>query len=384
MPFPTRQGTQAAVRAMMDALARAHAGEGAHLLTYAAAEHPIDPPFTLHRISGFVDRGDFRSGPSLAKLVQDVELVPAIVRLASKLVPDVVVAHHVEAAMACMAARARPLVFFAHTALGPELPTYAPPILTRALGAAGERLDATLVRRADAVAAISPALADALARDAGVGVTYVPTPWTVPAPRTDEERIAGRREAGLPEDADVLLYSGNLDRYQGWEHLIRALACVRESRPRAWLLVTTASDPTALVTEAVRSGVTHRLRVVKLGDEAARRRAHAAADVAIVTRKSPGGLPIKLLDALARGVPTVVPRRGTAGIDLGGAARVVDDDDPEALARGALDLLGAPAVARAMGESARTHVLGAHSASKFVEAFDQVVAQARAAAAKAS
>ncbi|MCB9596817.1 MAG: glycosyltransferase, partial [Sandaracinaceae bacterium] len=118
------------------------------------------------------------------------------------------------------------------------------------------------------------------------------------------------------------------------------------------------------------SGAGARARFVGLADEPDRRAAHAAADLAWVPRGAPGGLPMKLLDALSRGVPTVAVRRATAGIELGDAATVVRDDDPEALAAAALITLEARDAARALGLRGRAHVAREHDDASYLAAID--------------
>jgi glycosyltransferase involved in cell wall biosynthesis len=116
-------------------------------------------------------------------------------------------------------------------------------------------------------------------------------------------------------------------------------ALTRASRP--WrLVVASASDHAALQASALRIGVAGRLVFAPLATEDDRVYAHAAADVAVVPRRAPGGLPIKLLDTLARGLPAVANRRALAGLSLGPAVTVVADDDPEAFARGVEAALG--------------------------------------------
>ena len=374
LPFPTLQGTQAAVAAMMDALA----GEGreAHLLTYDGGTHEPDPTWTLHRSASPPGRDRLRSGPSLRKLAQDALLIPTLRRLHRELSPRAVVAHHVEAAAACLTGRVRPVVFFAHTAMGPELPVYGPSLLSGLLSRAGGRLDLGLCRRVQAVAALSPSLRDLLAQQSGREVDYVPVPWSVARETESGEREAARRALGLAEDASVVLYAGNLDGYQGWELLVDAMGRVLVERPRAVLLVGTASDTAPLLRQAIAAGVAARLRATPLGTESDRRALHAAADVAVVPRRVPGGLPVKLLDALARGVPTVAAARATAGLSLGGAAMIAADDDDEALANGILLALSAPAAAREVARRGRAYVAVEHHPRRFVEAMERVTERA--------
>lgn len=363
MPFPTAQGTQAAVRAMLDVLAGV--GHETHLLAYGRGAFEIGTSFEIHRIPDLPGGERFRSGPSLRKVAQDAALARELRRLAARLRPDVVIAHHVEAAAACVAARVRPWIFVAHTDLGPELPTYGPDVLAGALARAGRVIDRTLAARADAVAAIAPSLRDVLEERSGRDVTYLPIPWPVPPERTDDERREARETLGLDAADEVLLYAGNLDAYQGWELVVDALARMAPRRPHARLLVATGSDPAPLHERATARGLADRLRLAPLDGEPSRRRIHAAADVAVIPRRAAGGLPIKLLDALARGVPTVCTARATAGLDLRGAAMVAADDDPDALASGALAVLAAPEASRELGRRGRAYVATDHTPARF-------------------
>src|SRR5690606_1742301 len=156
---------------------------------------------------------------------------------------------------------------------------------------------------------VSPLLARMLSERAEREVRYVPVPWSVPPPIEPGERQKARTRFGMTPTEPVFLYAGNLDAYQGLDLLARAFAIVRERRPDARLLVATASDPDPLEGARWSLGCRDRACFAPLADEPDRRVAHAAADAVLVPRASPGGLPIKLLDALARGAPVIAMRR---------------------------------------------------------------------------
>lgn len=374
MPFPSVQGTQAAVRAMLDA--EHSQGLAPELLTYAHGGFEARVPWPLHRIGDLVRDRSLRSGPSWRKVVQDAQLVIATRRAMAAIHPGVVVAHHVEAMAACAAARARPLVFVAHTALGPELPTYLPPSLEKLARRSGEALDVVLVRLAGASCAVSPALATHLASASGRPVDAIPIPWTLARPIEADERPRARARFGLePLDA-VLLYAGNLDAYQGLDVLVAAFARVKQRLGKAKLIVATESPREAIEGKLLSAGMLDATVFAPLADEPDRRAVHAAADAALVVRGAFGGLPIKLLDALARGVPTIATRRAAAGLELGGGAIVVADGDPDALAASALLALSGRDAARAIAAQGTDYVRREHSSARYLDAILAVRARA--------
>jgi colanic acid biosynthesis glycosyl transferase WcaI len=357
LPFPSCQGTQGLLHGMLSALAAA--GHDTHLLCYAhgAEPQPAQPGYTTHRLPLGLGLRSLRSGPGVRKLALDALLALQLRRLASALAPTLVVAHHVEAALACQLARV-PFVFIAHTSLQHELPSYFRPALRRVSASGGSLLEHSLCGRARAVQTVSPLLTSLL-QARGIAAATLPLPWSVPEPTAFNERVHARSALGLAPDERVLLYAGNLDRYQGIELLVDSMrALLRGARWR--LLLATESDPAACL-ELRRADVP--MRFARLAHEADRRLVHAAADVVAVPRKSPGGLPIKLLDALARGARVVATQRACAGLDLGRICRVVPDDDPASFAAAARSRAEEPTLSC---EVARAYVREAHAPAHFV------------------
>ena len=363
LPFPSHQGTQAAIAAMLRA--SADAGRQPALLTYAHGAHALDPGYDVHRIPDFPKVRSLRSGPSVGKIALDVRCVVEIRRLARRSRPDAIIAHHIEAALAATAAAVAPVYYVAHTALCRELALYFPRLPPRPFDVLGGWLERYASWKAAGVAAIAPSLADLL----GASVAYLPVPWTVsPSAPT---RKQSRRALGLPEHAEVCLYAGNLDRYQGWEHLVEALRELRHARPSARLLVATESDPASVLAEAQRQGVAQAVDVRGLRGEQARAEAHAASDLAWIPRRTEGGLPIKMLEAFGRRVPVVAMKRATAGLPISAVCEVVSDDDPLALAEGAARLLSDPARADERRQGGARYLEAHHAGEAFVTALDR-------------
>jgi hypothetical protein len=146
MPFPTQQGTQALIHAMLCALRAA--GHDTHLCCYAQAGFERSTPYVVHRAREVMHAGSQRSGPSLRKLAQDAGMVADVARLAAALAPVSVFAHHVEAMAVALAAGLPDVTFVAHTSLSAELHTYFAAPLQRPLRVLGQWIDRALCRRA--------------------------------------------------------------------------------------------------------------------------------------------------------------------------------------------------------------------------------------------
>jgi glycosyltransferase involved in cell wall biosynthesis len=373
LPFPTQQGTQASIRSMLEA--RVRNGRRAELFTYGTRAYELEPSFALHRASS-VPNVSLRSGPSLAKLALDVRMGTQLHALVKELRPRVIVAHHVEAMLLALSLRGRvPSVFFAHTDLSAELPSYAAPRWADALAWTGRKLDRELCRRAEGLAAISPTLCNQLERVSKRSATHVPTPWPLPEPIRASERASSRLALGLAADSCVALYAGNLDAYQAADSVLEALCMLAAGGgERVTLLLATASEPHAFLARAVELGVP--FRTCPLGDEAVRRRVHAAADFAIVPRAVPGGLPIKLLDALARGLACALAPLAAAGLPVHDSTVCAALQTPSALASAIARVTRDVGLRRQLGQRGRAYVARAHDDLSFGTALDRVVAEA--------
>jgi len=365
MPFPSPQGTQASVAAMLQVLS--DRGDDVELWTYAHGAHSWRPSYRIRRLWDVPRDRSLRSGPSLNKLLLDAQLAARLALSPQSLL----FAHHVEAALAALLAR-QPYVFFAHTDLEHELPLYAMRVPDAWLKSLGRSLDLGVARHATSVAAISPRLAESLGRRLDRRVVYVPTPWSVYSAPDHTRRMQARARLGIALNDDVLLYAGNLDRYQGWEDLVGAIAWLQRARPRVRLLVATESAPRPLIECARQAGVADAIVTARLADETDRGICHDAADLCVIPRRAEGGLPIKLLDALARSVPTVAVERARAGLALTDVVEIVSDDSAEAIGRGALDLLRHEARRDSLRAAGSGYLREQHSAAKFLAAFESL------------
>jgi len=98
-----------------------------------------------------------------------------------------------------------------------------------------------------------------------------------------------------------------------------------------------------------------------------------ASDIVVLTSDNEG-TPVSLIEAQAAGVPVVSTRVGGAAsvVRDGQSGRLVEIDDEQAFVDAVLEILGQPAVARAMGAAGREHVARAFAVDRLVDDLDEL------------
>ncbi|MCB9777320.1 MAG: glycosyltransferase family 4 protein [Alphaproteobacteria bacterium] len=334
-PFPSPQGSQVYVQGMARALARR-----GHRVTVACYAHGVGQPDSIYdvvRTPAVPGYGNLRAGPDLVKPVLDLALAARLARLRA----DIVHAHNYEAPVAAALARLRtgtPIVYCAHNTMAEELHTYFEGRIARSVARrAGRLLDRTVPRLADHAQAISPAAVRTLQALGCSHVSMVP-------PGIDPDELPMTVPAALPPGPWVV-YAGNPDAYQDLDVLFDAMARV----PGARLLMVSASSLAAWRARGLPG-----LHTVETDDFAVVRSLLAAADIAALPRTRCTGYPIKLLNYLGMGLPTVAAQ-GSAQPLPGVVA--VPDRDAAAFADAVSALLEHPERRARLAADARAHVL---------------------------
>ena len=345
-PFPWPRGTPIRIHRIAEAVARR--GHAVHVVTYHLGEDLADPPFVVHRIRDVPGYRRTAPGPTVRKLVQlDPMLAGLLGRLHREIRFDLVHAHHYEGLLvASHAVRGTPIVYDAHTLLASELPTYPLGLPRRCIRAVAPWLDGHLPRRADRIIAVSETIRHALTT---LGASAPERIHVIPnGVECDHFTV----ERGTTPDGRTVIFTGNLAPYQGVNLMLEAFALLHARRADVRLMIVTDSPFTPFEALARRLAVRDAvdLRRATFPQQPA---LLAAATVAINPRVRCDGIPQKLLNYMAAGLPIATFESSSGPLRHEVTGLLVPDGDTAAMA-GALErLLTDRAVARALGDAAR-------------------------------
>ncbi len=345
-PFPWPRGTPIRIQCIAEAVAQR--GHSVHVVTYHLGEALPGAPYHVHRIPEVPSYNRTAPGPTVRKLLQ---LDPMLARLLRQLHQeyrfDVVHAHHYEGLLvASHALRGTPIVYDAHTLLAGELPTYRLGVPRRLIRALAPYLDRHLPRRADRIIAVSEAIRNALVALGAVR----PECLDVIPNGVEWQRFPAER--GIAPDGRTVIFTGNLAPYQGVDLLLKAFATLHARRAEVRLMIVTDSSfaPFEGLAEqlGVRAGID--LRQVSFPEQPA---LLAGAAVAINPRAQCDGIPQKLLNYMAAGMP-IVTFDGSAGpIRHEVTGLRVANGDTTAMADAVERLITDTGLARKLGDTAR-------------------------------
>ncbi len=283
-----------------------------------------------------------------------VDLARTVARLRSVARPDLVHAPNPKATL------------LARLAVGGEVP-----VLTTLHGVpTAERARAARILRwaSDRVVAVSPHVADGLARDGFPEVrTDVVTNAVQPLP--SYPRALARAELGLPQDVLVGLCPARMVDQKRHDLLVEAWSWIGD---RAVLLLAGDGPRRADVDAAVRRlGLGPSVRL--LGERPDMARLLAASDF-LVLPTDWEGLPISVLEAFAAGVPVVASRVAGLVEHFAGAVRFVEPGSVGSLVEGLHEVLGSPALRSGLAARGRVVVEG-YGAAAMEARYREIYAQ---------
>ncbi len=354
-PFPFGRGTPIRIQRQAEALAAR--GHEVHVVTYFLGAPEALGRVSVHRTAKLWFYRTTSPGPTYGKLLMlDPMLATQLIRVVRRARIDIVHAHHYEGLLVALGARpfARvPLVYDAHTTLGSELPFF-PMGLPRGLVTwLGRRLDGGLPKLADHVISVTETIRDHLVRDHA----FDPARVSVIGNGVEFERFAPAAQPSWAANAPKrIIFTGNLAAYQGVDRLLEAFAAVARQRSDVQLVIVTDSDFAAYEPITRRLAIGERVEVLATpGFErlpALLETAHIAANPRVAAE----GMPVKLLNYMAAGMPIVSFKGSAPGLTHGETAWLVAGGRPAEFAQGLLALLDDPEGAQELGRRARCFV----------------------------
>ena len=280
-----------------------------------------------------------------------LQLDPMLVRLLRRLHQehhfDVVHAHHYEGLLvASHAVRGTPIIYDAHTLLAGELPTYRLGLPRWLVRAVASRLDRHLPRRADRIIAVSDAIRDTLL----AGGASAPEHLHVIPNGVESQRFSV--EHGITPDGRTVIFTGNLAPYQGVDLLLKSFATLHARRGDMRLMI--VSDSSFAPFEALAQELGVRSAVdVRQASFPQQPALLASAAIAVNPRVQCDGIPQKLLNYMAAGMP-IATFEGSAGpVRHEVTGLRVPNGDTAAMAKAMERLLTDRAMARKLGDTAR-------------------------------
>jgi len=239
-----------------------------------------------------------------------------------------------------------------------------------------ERLQRLILRRADAVIAVSLPLVERLAR-AGLPrerIHYVPNGFFPIV--SGVERAEARARLGIRTSALVACWVGRLSREKGVDVMLDALAL----SPPSWELAVIGDGPQrdALRRHADRLGISHR---VYWNGSVPNAGSMLSAFDAFVLSSRTEGTPITLLEAMHASVPIVATRvGGVPDVVTSAHAILVPSEQPGMIAGALAQIEGDPSGANHRSMLARARLLNSFGSDLWLDAVDAVY---RAASARA-
>ena len=361
-PFFEVRGTPLAVLAMVRALVAL--GHRVDLLTYPRGSE-LEVEGVVHRRSLSLPVGRVPPGPSLAKLALDLPFMAQAFRRMATGRYDVV--HAVEEA----AHLAAPLARLLRLPLVMDIDSSIPDQLRQSgfeargpLPWVAARLEAHALRHAAAVITVCRSLTEGVrARAPGAHVFQIEDPPLVDDQPVDPAAVAALRRSLGVGAGPVVLYSGNLEPYQGVELLVDAAAQVG----KVWFVFMGGDADRIAVLQARSRGAGSRCVFAGPRPPSELKAFLGLADVLVSPRIRGENTPFKVYTYLASGKPLVATRLPTHTQLMDESMAFLVEPSPAGLATGILAALADPAEAAQRAARGRALIQREYSPRRFAE-----------------
>jgi len=360
-PFPANHGTPAGIREMSQAVA--DKGHHVHIVTYHFGEGPSPEGLQIHRISDIGFGRKIVVGPTKAKLIFDLLMVFTLCRVILREKIDLIHAHNYEGALIGYLARLftrRPMIYNAINTMGDELPSYnffKPRIIAIWLA---RFLDYIVPRMGDGIIAISKDLEGVLRKEGIPADRIHMIPLGVETKvfeGQDPLRVRNQYHMGR---APLVLYTGTVDCFQRIDYLLKSMKIVCEKNDKAKLFIVanivSEADLHSCSKMVSELGLQDHVKILPNQPFEEVPLFLAAADVTVLSRPDCPGFPVKLLNYMAAGKPTVLFEGSSKGLKHQKHAMVVKDHDWKGMGEVILLLLEDRALAQRLGQNANLYL----------------------------
>jgi glycosyltransferase involved in cell wall biosynthesis len=383
-PFFAQRGTPINVRQM--ALTLSEAGHEVHLATYPMGEAVAMPGLVIHRALPIPGVRSVPIGFSWRKVVLDVSLALRVWALMAGRRFDVVHAVEESVFFALPLARMRgiPVIYDLDSWMSDQL-AYGGHVRNPAILRLLRWMERAALHRSRLAITVSASLSDAVHRmEPGVPVAQIedfPIDEVLRAP--DPARMTRLRESFGIGGRRAVVYTGNLERYQGIDLLLLAFARVASVQDDVVLVLVGGSSAQIDEVRARALSLDIGDRVVLPGQRPANEMPEwmAMGTLLASPRLHGGNTPLKLFSYMWSAVPIVATNLPTHTQVLDSSAAMLCAPTAEDMAAAILAVLDDPARFASLGAAARARVARDYSRDAFrrklLAAYDSIVPAVR-------
>lgn len=354
-PFPSPRGTPARIFRIADSLCKL--GHDVHVFTYGLGEKNINTPFTIHRIKDIRTYTKLTPGPSYQKLfVLDPLLYIKIDNFLKNNKIDVIHAHHYEALLIGILLRRKyniPLIYDAHTILYSELPHYnlgVPKFIKQNIA---RYIDSRYPKKANHIICVTDEIQTVLVSEFDIKQDRT----SVITNGVEFEHFA--RCLGSDKQAEEtksLVYAGNLAPYQQIELLLKILKELLGYFDDISLKIVTQSDYEKYLSLAKKMGINEKVKFINAGYNELPDHLNSS-DIALNTRTDGDGIPLKLLNYMAAGLPIITFKGSARYLKQMETALIVKNGDIDSFVSSIRKFIDNPQISNQIGKNAQNFVM---------------------------
>jgi glycosyltransferase involved in cell wall biosynthesis len=374
-PFYEDRGTPIVLRRVLQASSQC--GHQVDLITFPGGETVSIDGLRIFRVGTFLGIRNIPIGLSVKKLILDIFLLPAMIRMLRRQHYDCIHAVEEAAFPALISARLFkvPLLYDMQSCLPEQMRARRFFSLTPVYSILSQ-LERFLVRRVDFVAC-SVGLKEHINRiapDKPVREWHFPTTdLDYSSSSTDQMEF----NLDIPADSYVILYAGNFAPYQGVDQLVKAIPQVLEDIPNAVFVFVGAKGDESL--PGLHSGHTpgSAVRVVSRQPQEHMARFLRVANVVVSPRVPIANLPLKVLDYMASRKPIVATDSKSHRKVLHDDSALLVDHNSVAFASAIVRLYKDPALAERLAVNAHQFALEELGWDVFVDEIEKIYSTVR-------